>query len=338
MRRIAPGSRACAIASMPLLTYALRRVAQAIPLILIIIGINFALIHAAPGDPVDVLMGSSEADPAMVAELRADFGLDKPIPVQLVRYYAKVLTLDLGESFRYREPVLDLIASRLPATLLLMGTAIVVSTLIAVALGVVAALRPYSVLDNATTFMALAGYSMPVFWLGQLLLIVFALGLDWFPAQGMVSIRAPAEGFARVLDIAHHLVLPALTYSLYHLALMFRLTRAKMQEVLQQDFIQTARAKGLSESQMIFSHALRNAMLPIVTVLGLNFGFMLAGSVLTETVFAWPGTGRLLYEAILARDYPVLMGLFVCLSSMVVAVNLATDIAYALIDPRVVYQ
>ena len=338
MRRIALGSRACAIASMPLLTYALRRVAQAIPLILIIIGINFALIHAAPGDPVDVLMGSSEADPAMVAELRADFGLDKPIPVQLVRYYAKVLTLDLGESFRYREPVLDLIASRLPATLLLMGTAIVVSTLIAVALGVVAALRPYSVLDNATTFMALAGYSMPVFWLGQLLLIVFALGLDWFPAQGMVSIRAPAEGFARVLDIAHHLVLPALTYSLYHLALMFRLTRAKMQEVLQQDFIQTARAKGLSESQMIFSHALRNAMLPIVTVLGLNFGFMLAGSVLTETVFAWPGTGRLLYEAILARDYPVLMGLFVCLSSMVVAVNLATDIAYALIDPRVVYQ
>ena len=338
MRRIAPGSRACAIASMPLLTYALRRVAQAIPLILIIIGINFALIHAAPGDPVDVLMGSSEADPAMVAELRADFGLDQPIPVQLVRYYAKVLTLDLGESFRYREPVLDLIASRLPATLLLMGTAIVVSTLIAVALGVVAALRPYSVLDNATTFMALAGYSMPVFWLGQLLLIVFALGLDWFPAQGMVSIRAPAEGFARVLDIAHHLVLPALTYSLYHLALMFRLTRAKMQEVLQQDFIQTARAKGLSESQMIFSHALRNAMLPIVTVLGLNFGFMLAGSVLTETVFAWPGTGRLLYEAILARDYPVLMGLFVCLSSMVVAVNLATDIAYALIDPRVVYQ
>ena len=338
MRRIAPGSRARAVAPMPLLTYALRRVAQAIPLILIIIGINFALIHAAPGDPVDVLMGSSEADPAMVAELRADFGLDKPIPVQLVRYYAKVLTLDLGESFRYREPVLDLIASRLPATLLLMGTAIVVSTLIAVALGVVAALRPYSVLDNATTFMALAGYSMPVFWLGQLLLIVFALGLDWFPAQGMVSIRAPAEGFARVLDIAHHLVLPALTYSLYHLALMFRLTRAKMQEVLQQDFIQTARAKGLSESQMIFSHALRNAMLPIVTVLGLNFGFMLAGSVLTETVFAWPGTGRLLYEAILARDYPVLMGLFVCLSSMVVAVNLATDIAYALIDPRVVYQ
>ena len=323
---------------MPLLMYALRRMAQAIPLILIIIGINFGLIHAAPGDPVDVLMGSSEADPALVAQLRSEFGLDQPIPVQLVRYYAKVLTLDLGQSFRYREPVFDLIASRLPATLLLMGAALVVSTLVAVALGVGAALRPYSALDNSATIMALAGYSMPVFWLGQLLLIVFALKLDWFPAQGMVSIRAPAEGWGLALDIAHHLVLPALTYSLYHLALMFRLTRVKMQEVLAQDFILTARAKGLSEAQVIFSHALRNAMLPIVTVLGLNFGFMLAGSVLTETVFAWPGTGRLLYEAILARDYPVLMGLFVCLSTMVVLVNLVTDIAYALIDPRVVYR
>ena len=323
---------------MPLLMYALRRMAQAIPLILIIIGINFGLIHAAPGDPVDVLMGSSEADPALVAQLRSEFGLDQPIPVQLVRYYAKVLTLDLGQSFRYREPVFDLIASRLPATLLLMGAALVVSTLVAVALGVGAALRPYSALDNSATIMALAGYSMPVFWLGQLLLIVFALKLDWFPAQGMVSIRAPAEGWGLALDIAHHLVLPALTYSLYHLALMFRLTRVKMQEVLAQDFILTARAKGLSGAQVIFSHALRNAMLPIVTVLGLNFGFMLAGSVLTETVFAWPGTGRLLYEAILARDYPVLMGLFVCLSTMVVLVNLVTDIAYALIDPRVVYR
>lgn len=323
---------------MPLLIYALKRIAQAIPLVLVIIGINFALIHAAPGDPVDILLGQGEADPQVVAQLRTEFGLDQPLPVQLARYYAKVLTLDLGQSFRYREPVAELIASRLPATLLLMGAALVVSTLVAVALGVIAAHRPYSALDNGVTTLALAGYSMPVFWLGQLLLIAFALKLDWFPAQGMVSIRAPAEGFGRVLDVAHHLVLPALTYSLYHLALIFRLTRAKMQDVLAQDYIQTARAKGLSEAQVIFGHALRNALLPIVTVLGLNFGFMLAGSVLTETVFAWPGTGRLLYEAILARDYPLLMGLFVCLSTMVVLVNVLTDIAYALIDPRVVYR
>ncbi|MFN0160110.1 MAG: ABC transporter permease [Burkholderiales bacterium] len=323
---------------MPLLLYALRRLAQALPLILAIIVINFTLIHAAPGDPVDILLGQGEADPQIVAQLRAEFGLDQPVPVQLVRYTAKVLTLDLGTSFRYREPVFDLIMSRLPATLLLMGAALVVSTLVAIALGVVAARRPYSGLDNSATLIALAGYSMPVFWLGQLLLITFALKLDWFPAQGMMSIRAPTEGFGKVLDIAHHLVLPAATYSLYHLALMFRLTRVKMQDVLAQDYIQTARAKGLSEAQTVFHHALRNAMLPIITVLGLNFGFMLAGSVLTETVFAWPGTGRLLYEAIVARDYPVLMGLFVCLSTMVVLVNVATDIAYALIDPRVVYR
>ncbi len=323
---------------MPLLIYAAKRIAQALPLILVIIAINFTLIHAAPGDPVDVLLGQSEADPQVIAQLRTEFGLDQPVPVQLVRYYAKVLTLDLGSSFRYREPVFDLIMSRLPATLLLMGAALIVSTVVAVALGVIAARRPYSALDNSTTLFALAGYSMPVFWLGQLFLIAFALKLDWFPVQGMVSIRAPTEGFGRLLDIAHHLVLPAATYSLYHLALMFRLTRAKMQDVLAQDYIQTARAKGLTETQTIFGHALPNALLPIVTVLGLNFGFMLAGSVLTETVFAWPGTGRLLYEAILARDYPVLMGLFVCLSTMVVMVNVATDIAYALIDPRVVYR
>ena len=323
---------------MPHLQYALRRLLQAVPLILIIIGINFILIHAAPGDPLDILLGPSEADPGIIAQIRAEFGLDQPVWVQLWNYYAKVLTLDLGASFRYREPVIDLIASRLPATLLLMGASLVVSTVVAVLLGILAAMRPYSALDNVTTLAALAGYSMPVFWLGQILLLVFALWLDWFPAQGMVSLRAPTEGVGRVLDIAYHLVLPAVTYGIYHLTLLFRLTRVKMQEVLAQDYIVTARAKGVSEARVVLGHALRNALLPLVTVVGLNFGFMLAGSVLTETVFAWPGTGRLLYEAILARDYPLLMGLFTCLASMVVAVNVATDILYALIDPRVVYR
>jgi|CXWL01.1.fsa_nt_gi peptide/nickel transport system permease protein len=323
---------------MPHLVYALRRLAQAVPLVLVIIGINFVLIHAAPGDPVDVLLGPTEADPQVVAQLRQELGLDRPLPVQLWNYYAKVLSLDLGTSFRYREPVAELIASRLPATLLLMGTALVVSTLVALTLGILAALRPYSLLDNTATFVALAGFSMPVFWLGQVMLLVFALQLDWFPAQGMLSLRAPSEGWGRVLDIGYHLVLPAVTYSIYHLALLYRLTRAKMQEVLAQDFIVTARAKGVPELRVVLRHALRNALLPLVTVIGINFGFMLAGSVLTETVFAWPGTGRLLYEAILARDYPLLMGLFTCLSTMVVAVNVATDILYALIDPRVVYR
>ena len=323
---------------MPHLEYALRRVLQAVPLVLVIIGINFILIHAAPGDPLDVLLGPTEADPVVIAQLRAEFGLDQPVWVQLWNYYAKVLALDFGASFRYREPVIELIASRLPATLLLMGTALTLSTIVAVALGILAAMRPYSTLDNATTVIALAGYSMPVFWLGQILLLVFALHLDWFPAQGMVSLRAPEEGVGRVLDIAYHLVLPTVAYGIYHLALIFRLTRVKMQDVLAQDYILTARAKGMSELRVVLRHALRNAVLPLVTVIGLNFGFMLAGSVLTETVFAWPGTGRLLYEAILSRDYPLLMGLFTCLATMVVAVNVVTDILYALIDPRVVYR
>jgi len=179
---------------------------------------------------------------------------------------------------------------------------------------------------------------MPVFWLGQIMLIVFALQLALFPTQGMYSLRNPAEGFGMVLDIAHHLVLPVITYSVYHLALVFRLTRTKMQEALAQDFITTARAKGLAEHRVVYVHALRNAILPVVTIIGLNFGFMLAGSVLTETVFAWPGMGRLLYDAIGARDYPVLMGLFTILSLMVIVANVITDVIYAVIDPRVVYR
>ena len=315
--------------------YLARRLIQAVPLILVIILINFFLIHAAPGDPVDVLVGSMEATEEYIAQLRAEFGLDQPLVVQFGRYLAKMLQFDLGYSLRFREPVLDLILSRLPATLLLMGTALVVSSLLGILLGAVAARRPYSLTDHGATFVALAGYSMPVFWLGQLLLLLFSLQLNWFPSQGMYSLRAPREGWGRALDVAHHLALPALTYSVYHLALIYRLTRVKMQETLALDYVTTARAKGVSEGRVVYVHALRNAVLPVVTVIGLNFGFMLAGSVLTETVFAWPGMGRLLYEAIGARDYPVLMGLFTCLSLMVIGANVVTDLIYALIDPRV---
>ena len=318
--------------------YVLRRLIQAVPLVFVIILINFVLIHSAPGDPVDFLIGSMEATPEYLEQLRREFGLDQPISVQLVKYVGKVLQFDLGYSLRFRQPVLELILSRLPATLLLMGTALVLSSLIGIVLGAVAARRPYSATDHAVTFVALGGYSMPVFWLGQILLIVFSLHLGWFPTQGMYSLRAPAEGFGRVVDIAHHLALPALTYSVYHLALIYRLMRVKMQETLALDFITTARAKGVPEHRVVYVHALRNAVLPVVTVIGLNFGFMLAGSVLTETVFAWPGMGRLLYEAIGARDYPVLMGLFTILSIMVILANVVTDVVYALVDPRVVYR
>jgi ABC-type dipeptide/oligopeptide/nickel transport system permease component len=324
--------------SLDLIFYVFRRLAQAVPLILVVILLNFFLIHAAPGDPIDFLVGSMDASQEYIDGLRQEFGLDQPLLTQLWAYLGRMAHFDLGYSLRYRQNVLDLILSRMPATLLLMVTALVLSSVLGILLGAVAARRPYSLTDQTSTFLALAGYSMPVFWLGQLALITFSLHLGWFPSQGMYSLRAPAQGWGRVLDVLHHLALPAFTYSLYHLALIFRLTRIKMQETLSLDFIVTARAKGAPEGRVVYGHALRNALLPVVTVIGMNFGFMLAGSVLTETVFAWPGMGRLLYEAIQARDYPVLMGLFTVLSLMVIAANVVTDLVYAAIDPRVVYR
>jgi peptide/nickel transport system permease protein len=326
------------VTSSSLLPYVGRRLLQAVPLVFVIILVNFVLVHAAPGDPVDFLVGSTEASPQYIAELRRELGLDQPLGVQLAAYLWRILHLDLGYSLHFRESVLALILGRMPATLLLMGVALIFSSVIGILLGAAASRRPYSFGDQTATFVSLAGYSMPVFWLGQILLIIFALKLAWLPTQGMYSLREPSEGFAHIVDVLRHLVLPALTYSVYHLALIFRLTRIKMQEVLALDFITTARAKGLPEHRIVFGHALRNAMLPVVTVIGLNFSFMLAGSVLTETVFAWPGMGRLLYEAIGSRDYTVLMGLFLVLSVMVIVANMITDVIYALLDPRVVYR
>lgn len=320
------------------LGYTLRRLAQAVPLILIIICLNFFLIHAAPGDPVTALTGQVETSQEYISQLRAEFGLDRPLLTQLGIYIGKVLSFDLGYSLRFRQPVFELIAERVPATLLLMGTALVVSSFAGVLLGVVAARRPYGVVDNAATLLALAGYSMPVFWLGQLMLLAFALHIPLFPVQGMVSIRAPSEGVDYVLSVLHHLVLPATVYSIYNTTLVYRLTRVKMMDTLAQDFITTARAKGVPERRVVLRHALPNALLPIVTVIGYNFGFMLAGSVLVETVFGWPGLGRLMFEGINARDYPLLLGLFVVISFFVILVNVVTDILYAYIDPRILFK
>jgi peptide/nickel transport system permease protein len=318
------------------MAFLLRRVIQSVPLILVVIVINFILIHLAPGDPVDMLTGQMDTTEQYRAELRAEFGLDRPLVVQLGKYVANIATLDLGYSVRYRQPVLDLILSRFPATMLLMGASLLISSSLGILLGSLAGRFPYSGVDNVTSVVALIGYSMPIFWLGQLTILLFALNLGWLPTQGMYSLRTPSAGLGRTLVVLQHLILPALVLSVYHLTLIFRLMRNKMQEVLAQDFILMARAKGVSESGVLFRHGLRNAVLPIITVIGMDFGYMLSGSVLTETVFAWPGMGRLLYEAITARDYPVLMGLFTCLSLIVVIANLVTDLIYAVVDPRVV--
>lgn len=319
-------------------TYTARRLVQAAPLILTVIVINFVLIHAVPGDPVDVLLGGMDADPAFQDEIRRELGLDQTLPVQLWTYVSNVLNFDLGYSIRFRQDVLDLILSRLPASLLLMGTSFVLSSSFGILLGVTAAYRGGGHFDRTVTFLALSGYSMPVFWLGQLMLLVFAVSLGWFPIQGMESLRASSSGFEHAIDVGRHLVLPALTFSVYQLTMIYRLTRVKMRESLEQEFVKAARARGQSELGVVFRHALPNAMLSVVTVMGLYAGHMLAGSVLTETVFAWPGMGRLMFEAIGARDYPLLLGLFTCISVAVILANVVTDIIYALIDPRVVYS
>ena len=318
--------------------YLLQRLLYLVPLLLGAVTIVFVLVHMAPGNPVDYIIGESGADKEMIARLTADMGLDRPLYIQLLRYLGQVATGNLGYSFVSNMPVLELILDRLPATLLLMASQLVFSISLGVGLGVLSARRPNSLLDNSITVFSLASFAVPVFWLGQLLILGFGYYLDWLPIQGMVDLRAGYTGFDLVLDVARHMVLPVLTLTLYNLALILRLTRGSMLEVVGQEYVKVARAKGLSENTVMIKHALRNALLPVVTVVGLEFRALIAGAVLTETVFAWPGLGRLTFDAIHARDYPLLMGMFIFISVLVAVGNLVTDLLYALHDPRIRYR
>jgi ABC-type dipeptide/oligopeptide/nickel transport system permease component len=219
-----------------------------------------------------------------------------------------------------------------------MFPALLFASLFGIGLGVLAAIRPFSLTDNIIAFVSLAGYSMPVFWLGQLLIILLSLHFDLFPTGGMVSVRESYTGFAHVFDVAKHLTLPAICYSMFNFALICRITRASMLEVLRKDFVTTARSKGLAEQVVVLKHMLRNALIPVVTLIGMSLGMMFAGSVLTETVFSWPGLGRLTYDSIFNRDYPVLMGIFIFVSVAIIIANLLTDLVYCLLDPRIRYD
>lgn len=320
------------------ITFMIRRLLLAIPLLIGVIVFNFLIIHAAPGDPVNMMVGEAAVSQEYVDRLRHEFGLDRPIHIQLGRYLLEVAQGNLGTSYAYRKPVLDIILSRIPATLLLMGTAFTLSLIIGVLLGANAPRRPGSLSDNLIVIFALTGYSTPVFWTGLIALIVFSVNLGWFPAGGMVNVRVAATGLPKILDIIHHLVLPVGILTIFNLALMTRLTRASMLEILRKDFITTAQAKGLTENRVLYRHALPNALLPVVTVGGLQFGAMLSGAILTETVFSWPGLGRLMFEAVGRRDFPVLLGMLIVSSFMVVAANLITDLIYVLINPRIRIQ
>lgn len=318
-----------------MLYYVFRRFLYTLPLLVGAVILIFILIRLAPGDPVDYLMGEAGADQAVVDRLRESMGLDQPIYVQLQRYVMQILRLDLGYSMAMGAPVLDVILDRAPPTLLLMGTQLVLSVNIGVMLGVLSASKPNSPLDNSISVLSLASFALPVFWVGQMLILIFAFHLGWFPLHGMINLRAGYEGIYLWLDVAHHMVLPVTALTIYNLALIVRITRASMLQVVRQEYVRVARAKGLSERVVLMKHALRNAMLPVVTVIGMEFRTLIAGAVLTETVFAWPGLGRLTYDAIQARDYPVLMGMFLFISLLVVIGNILTDVAYSLLDPRI---
>ncbi len=312
------------------------RVLQGIAALLVIATINFMLIRAAPGDPVSVMAGEAGAsDPQFVAQLRAQFGLDQPLGTQLLNYLGHVVQLDLGFSYRQQQPVLDLILDRLPATLLLTGSAFALSILLGVVLGAYAARRAGTWVDSLTTVVALVFYATPLYWLALMAVLLFSIKLGWLPAFGYITVGSGMTGFALAMDIAAHLVLPAVTLALFYMAVYARMTRASMLEVAQMDFVKTARAKGVRPGRIQRAHILRNALLPVITLAGIQAGGMIGGAVLTETVFAWPGIGRLMFDALLQRDYNLLLGCFLVTAAMAVLFNLITDLAYTLVDPRI---
>ncbi|MFK8077878.1 MAG: ABC transporter permease [Granulosicoccus sp.] len=321
---------------MNLLLPLLQRVFYAAMLLVAVLILNFSMLHLAPGDIADTIaQASGGADAEMMAQIRKDYGLDQPFLVQLGQYIGKVLTLDLGYSFFYNQPVTTLIFEKLPATLLLVITAQVLALVVGVFLGVFSARNPRGIVSYLVTFIALFGYAAPVFWTGILLLIAFSLKIQWFPVAGMVDVAIEGGWFVKALDVARHMVLPVLTLSSIFLALYSRLCRASMMEVLGSDYIRTAKAKGLSEQQITYKHALKNSLSPVVTLAGLQFSAVVSGAVLVETVFSWPGLGTLALQSIIARDTPTILGILFFSALVVIVGNLITDFVLRLIDPRV---
>lgn len=323
--------RSHSIRSFPALI--LQRSLQALLAIVAVLTIGFVLLNLAPGDPVTYIMGDA-SDPVLAQQIRERLGLDAPLPVRFLTYVDGVLHGQLGRSYIYGRPVSDMIFARVPATLLLFASQFIISSILGITIGALAAYRKGSWLDKGVIALSISWYSVPVFWSGQLLLLLFALKLKWFPVFGMSSLTTDLPP---AIDVLWHLALPTLSLSLLFSALVARLTRAAMVEALEEDYITTARAKGVSEFGVV-RHAARNALLPVATVLGLNLGQAMAGAVLTETVYSWPGLGRLMFDAIGSRDYPLVLGLFWFISFMVILANLIADLGYAVLDPRVRYR
>jgi peptide/nickel transport system permease protein len=317
--------------------YVVRRLLQVLPAVASILIVTFAVVHAAPGDPVVAVAGES-GNEEYYAFMRQKFGLDKPVVEQFWTYTSNVLRGDLGTSFVQGQDVVDLIAERVPATLLLMGSALLVSTLGGVVLGTLAARRPFGPFDLGVSTGALIGYALPSFWLAQLAMLTIAFRTGWFPIQGMTDARADYTGLHHYLDVGRHLVLPALVLAASEVALITRIARTGILAEMDSDYITVAQAKGLSPTGALVHHALRNALLPVVTVVGTRIGFLFSGAVLVETVFGWPGLGRLVLSAAQTRDHPLLLGMVLLVAFSLVLSNLLTDLLYARVDPRIRYR
>lgn len=312
--------------------YIVRRATQGIVLLFFVSVVVFVIVHSTPGGPA--LLNHPDVDPTVARELEELLGLNDPIPIQYARWIKNVAYGNFGKSYQHSLPTTQLIVDRIPKTLLLSGTALLLSVMLAVPLGIISAVYRYSVLDYAATITAFFGVSIPIFWLGILLIIVFSVTLGWLPSAGMVTVGAPFS----VRDLLRHLVMPAIVLSTFPLAQLTRYVRSSMVEVLAQDYIRTARSKGLPEVTLLRRHALRNALIPVLTVLGVLIPRLLGGAVVTETIFAWPGLGRLAVDSAITRDYPVIMGVTLLVSGLVIVSNLLTDLAYVALDPRIKLQ
>lgn len=332
-----------------MIAYLLKRLGIAIPTLLGVTIVVFALIRMIPGDPILNLLGERGASEEAYAEMRAQFGLDQPITTQYWLYLKGVVGGDLGTSIISRQPVAREFAERFPATLELGLCALVLSILVGIPLGVLAAVKRNSVFDYTLMTTSLVGYSMPIFWWGLILILFFSVRLGWTPVSGRLDLayEVPAWSGFLLLDVwktpeawpafqsaLSHLILPAIALGTIPLAIVARMTRSSMLEVLGEDYMRTARAKGLSRGRIIFVHGLRNALVPVITVIGLMAGSIVTGAVLTETIFSWPGIGRWLVESVLARDYPVVQSAILLIALIVIAVNFVVDIAYAWANPR----
>jgi peptide/nickel transport system permease protein len=309
--------------------FLLRRLGQGLAVLFVVSAVVFAIVHAAPGGPA--LLNNPDVDPRMAREMEKLLGLDDPIAVQYARWLANAARGNLGRSYQHGLSTGELLRARIPNTLLLSGTALVLAVVLAVPLGMVSAVHRYSILDYAATVFAFCGVSIPVFWLAILLIIAFSVTLGWLPSSGMLTIGLPFS----LRDLLLHLLMPSLVLATFPLAQLTRYVRASLVDALAQDYVRTARAKGLPERRVLGGHALRNALIPMVTVLGVLTPRLLSGAVVTETIFAWPGLGRLAVEAAVTRDYPVILGATLLVSALVVLSNLITDALYVVIDPRI---